>query len=120
MFRPPIRKFTPPTDIIELSDRIVVLVEIAGMRADNFSVVVTNQGLVITGVRERPVFDKPAYHQVEIAVGEFRLEFALPAPIEQDGVSARYYDGFLQVDLPRRPDRQIPIVDKTAEQQDQS
>ena len=120
MFRPPVRKFTPPTDIIELSDRIVVLVEIAGMRADDFSVVVTDHGLVITGVRARPVFDKPAYHRVEIGVGEFRLEFALPVPIEQDGVSARYYDGFLQVDLPRQASRQIAITDKTAEQQDQS
>ena len=117
MLRSSGRKFAPPTDIIELSDKIVVLVEIAGMRVEDFNLALFNRNLVITGVRERPNFTKPAYHQVEIGVGHFRLEIQLPIPVDTNSVSARYYDGFLQIDLPRRAEKQIRITN--VEQQDE-
>jgi HSP20 family protein len=108
----PNSRFTPPTDVIELADRMIVLVEIAGMRASDFNVALFNHRLIITGTRERPSI-QGAYHQVEIGYGEFRVELMLPWQVEQDEVSASYREGFLQVELPRRPERAIRVVDVT-------
>ncbi|MFN8530620.1 MAG: Hsp20/alpha crystallin family protein [Anaerolineae bacterium] len=110
------RRFVPPTDVIELPDRLVVRVEIAGLAPDAFSITLLNRRLIINGKRERPHWDVPtppgaAYHRVEIGYGEFRVEVALPFVVRGDAVSADYENGMLQVELPRLRDGQIHIVD---------
>jgi HSP20 family molecular chaperone IbpA len=105
------RPFSPPTDVLEFSDRLRIIVEIAGMRAGDFNVVLLDKRIVITGVRERPAIQGAAYHQVEIGYGEFRVEVHLPWSVQREEVGASYRDGFLQIDLPRRPDTQIKVVD---------
>lgn len=114
IFRPN-SQFTPPTDVLEFPDRLLVLIEIAGMRAGDFTITLMNNYLVVAGRRERPVSQGAAYHQVEIGYGDFRLEIVLPWPVEQDEVGATYRDGFLQVELPRRPEKAIRIIDVDAE-----
>lgn len=111
------KPFTPPTDVIELADKLIVLVEIAGIRAHELKITLLNEHLVITGFRERPQHTSPAYHQVEIIFGEFRVEVALPWPVESDAVTANYDEGFLKVELPRKAARHIPIVDLTNAEQ---
>jgi HSP20 family protein len=118
IFRPNTR-FNPPSDVIELENKMMVLIEIAGMRAGDFNVTLMSNHLVVTGTRERPAFNSnqlgAAYHQVEIGYGEFRIEVALPWPVDPDEVSASYREGFLQIGLPRRPERVLRIVDVEAE-----
>ena len=111
MIRQNSRPFAPPTDVIELADRLVVLVEIAGVRTSDLSITLMDRHLVISGMREQPQFSNPAYHQVEIGFGEFRIEVLLPWAVARENVSASYDAGFLQVELPRKSGRQIPIVD---------
>ena len=113
IFRPN-SQFTPPTDVIEFSDRLVVLMEIAGMKSGEFSVSLTSNQLIVSGTRERPSFQGAAYHQVEIGYGDFRVEVSLPWPVEQDDVTASYREGFLQIELPRRAEREIRIIDVDA------
>lgn len=113
IFRPN-SQFTPPTDVIEFSDRLVVLMEIAGMKSGEFSVSLTSNQLIVSGTRERPSFQGAAYHQVEIGYGDFRVEVSLPWPVEQDDVTASYREGFLQIELPRRVERAIRIIDVDA------
>lgn len=113
------RPFNPPTDVIEAGDKIIVLVEIAGIRSEDLKLTLTNQHLVITGVRDRPQQTASAYHQVEIFFGDFRVDVVLPWPVDSDTVTASYDDGFLKVELPRQAVRQIPIADiNTTEKQD--
>jgi HSP20 family protein len=112
MIRQNARPFTPPTDVIEMGNKVVILVEIAGMKTSDLNITLLDNQLVISGTREHPQFNNnPAYHQVEIGFGEFRIEVNLPWSVERDGVSATYEAGFLQVELPRKTGRQIPIVD---------
>jgi HSP20 family protein len=103
-------RWHPPTDVYELDDRLVVVVEVAGMRDGDFSVVLHGQELVISGVRQRTSPGDCAYHQLEIPFGEFRAEIALPWPVLRDDVTAAYRDGFLRVELPRTQKQQIQIV----------
>lgn len=110
--------FSPPTDVIELADKIVVRVEIAGMRASDFSITLLDRHLVISGTRERPHHANPAYHQVEIGYGEFRLEVGLPWLVERDSTTANYDAGFLQIELPRKSTQQIHVVDISGVEKD--
>lgn len=111
MIRHSNRTFSPPTDVIELADKILVIVEIAGMRAADLNITLLEHLLVISGQRERPQHPSPAYHQVEIGYGEFRIEVALPWHVNREAVTASYEAGFLQVELPRTSPRQIRVVE---------
>ncbi len=112
------RQFTPPVDIMELEQKVVVLVEIAGMRNADFDISLHNRTLTIVGVRERILLDNPAYHQVEINFGEFRIDVELPRAVQREGISAIYQHGFLHIELPRQTAEQVPIIDLSAEEQD--
>lgn len=104
------RTFSPPTDVIELADKVIVQVEIAGMRASDLNITLLDRAIVISGSRERPQHQNPAYHQVEIGYGNFRIDVAMPWPVEREGVTASYEAGFLQINLPRKSARQIHVV----------
>ncbi len=112
------RQFTPPTDVIEMSEKILVMVEIAGMRAGDFNIVLQNRQLTITGTRQRPGTEVAAYHQVEIGFGEFRIDLMLPWAASRDGVSATYEHGFLTIELPRKPVERVRVIDLDSQQQD--
>src|SRR3990172_9477395 len=79
--------------------------EIAGMRGADISVVFEKQLLKIQGQRSEAASRK-AYHQIEIAYGEFETHVRFPSPVEVAQVEATYMDGFLRVRLPKaRPHR---------------
>lgn len=98
------RVFMPPADVIELDDKIVIMIEIAGMRTGDFNLALHKRRLIVSGKRERPQIPHRAYHQVEIGFGNFRIEFILPWHANKHAVSAAYQDGFLQIELPRSSD----------------
>lgn len=95
----------PPTDICETEEAVVVTVEVAGMREAEFSVSLDRQVLSIRGVRSDRL-KAQAYHQLEIAYGEFLTQVHIPAATEAARIQADYSDGFLRVVLPKvRPAR---------------
>lgn len=108
----------PPTDVFESEDRLIVLVEIGGMRDGEFNVVLHDRRLLISGVRRRVSTERVAYHQMEVLYGEFRTEVTLPWPVNREGVTAIYREGFLRVELPPARNQQIQIVDVDIEQED--
>ncbi|MFN8379478.1 MAG: Hsp20/alpha crystallin family protein [Anaerolineae bacterium] len=112
------RPFKPPTDVIELPDRILVLVEIAGMRASQIAVAISGRELVISGERERPQVNATGYHQMEVGYGEFRVDVTLPFIVDRSSVIATYRDGFLQVELPRERESQEYRIEVITEEQD--
>jgi HSP20 family protein len=93
--------WSPPTDVVEEKDRLIVLVEIAGMRTGEFHISVDPQRLVIAGTRSTRSQGCVAYHQLEVCFGDFRTEVLLPWRVDEDKITAHYEDGFLRVELPR-------------------
>ncbi|MBI2330966.1 MAG: Hsp20/alpha crystallin family protein [Chloroflexi bacterium] len=90
----------PPTDVYETEDAYIVRMEIAGMREENFDVLVQNDTLYIMGFR--PHFPaRHAYHQMEIRSGKFTTVIKLPGSVEVDDALAEYQDGFLTITLPK-------------------
>jgi HSP20 family protein len=112
------RQFNPPTDVIELADKLLVIIEIAGMRSNDFNITLHNRQLTITGKRPRMGTEVAAYHQVEIVYGEFRIDVNLPWTANRDEVTANYEQGFLKVELPRRPAETVRVVDLNTQKQD--
>ena len=100
----------PPTDVMEEGDRLVILVEIAGMRRGEFHVALNSQRLMISGTRPRPLESSTAYHQLEVRYGEFRTEVALPWPVDDEAIVAEYDDGFLRIELPRANIDEVRVI----------
>lgn len=98
----------PPTDVFETEDAIVVRVEIAGMKEEDFSIELNDRYLSIHGTRP-DVPERRAYHQMEIRFGEFNTIVELMFPVIAADVEAIYQDGFLRVVLPKAKARKIPI-----------
>lgn len=98
----------PPTDVYETEDAFVVVVEVAGMRGTEISVTLEKSVLTIRGLRIDKG-DMKAYHQMEIAYGEFETRVKLPRRIEQDEIEATYSDGFLRVVMPKIQSKNIQI-----------
>lgn len=93
-------KWRPATDVYETDTSYQVRVEIAGMRGSDISVTFERQTLVIQGARIDAGPQK-AYHQLEIAYGEFETAIQIPESVEVSKIEASYVDGFLRVELPK-------------------
>ena len=100
--------WSPPTDVYETDDAYAVRVEIAGMREDDFEVVVENNTLLISGNRP-DIPERRAYHQMEIRFGKFTTAIGLPGPVDIDHAVAQYADGFLTITLPKSKPNQIKV-----------
>lgn len=101
--------WSPPTDLFENDRNYVIRVEVAGMRHQDFSVVLDNNLLTISGSRpDTP--ERRAYHQMEVRFGEFSTTVAVPGPVNVETSTAEYEDGFLVVTLPKAAPSKINIV----------
>lgn len=104
-----VRPWQPPTDVYENDEGIVVRVEIAGMRVEDFSITLDERRLLIEGARQDPE-PKQTYYQMEIGYGEFHVEVQLPWIVDPDCVEATYEAGFLRIFLPRPPACRVQAV----------
>ena len=90
----------PPADIYEAADAVIVTVELAGVDADELDVLLYEDALIVSGQRRLPsVAPGGRYHAAEIRQGWFRLEVALPTPIDPERAQAHYDQGLLQMTL---------------------
>jgi HSP20 family protein len=98
----------PPTDVYETDAAIIIRVEVAGMRESDFTISLVERNLTIRGIRQ-DTSERRAYHQMEIAFGEFNTEVELPLAIISDKVEAIYRDGFLRITLPIAQPKHIKV-----------
>lgn len=112
----------PPTDVYRTEDRLVVVIEIAGMREEDFEIVLQGRQLIVGGIRQQlgGRDETVAYHQMEIERGTFRTVIHLPWNVDRDRVSAGYRDGLLKIELPRLEATQIRVINVPEEDQDEA
>ena len=100
--------WSPPTDVYETEKAYVARVEIAGMREDDFEVLVENDTLLISG--SRPDYtERRAYQQMEIRFGKFSTAVSLPGPVNVEQAHAEYKDGFLTIIIPKSTPKQVKV-----------
>jgi HSP20 family protein len=99
-------KWKPRTDVYETDEELVVHMDIAGMRAEDFAVELNDGILKISGersgVRQQ---GKRHYHAMEVQIGPFERRFRLPVVVDPASIRATYEHGFLEVRLAKQPPR---------------
>jgi len=105
--------FAPKTDIYEEDDRIVLDMELPGMREEDLNLTLEGNTLTVSGERKMEKERKQdRYHRIERSYGGFARTFSLPATVDQNAVEAKYESGVLHVSMVKRADarsRQIRI-----------
>jgi HSP20 family protein len=98
----PDQSFSPPMDIYETEDHLVVLLEIAGMKTEDIHVTFGKDILSISGFRKEPSSPpKTRLHQMEIDYGRFQRTIRIPFPLRSDDFKASYRQGFLVITVPK-------------------
>src|SRR5438094_9803697 len=107
--------WTPAIDMYETDSEIVVLLDLAGVDADKTEVQAEAHELIVRGVRRErhaapPANGERSYHALEIPYGRFERTIRLPLDVDTESASANYRDGLLEITLPKRQPRQVPIA----------
>jgi HSP20 family protein len=96
--------WTPPVDIYETDEALVLKAELPGFSKDEIGIELKENTLVIKGERKREDEMKEGnYHRVERAYGAFQRSFMLPTTVDHEKVKASYKDGILELHLPKVP-----------------
>src|SRR5438876_6260649 len=96
-------KLKPRTDVYETDAELIVHMDIAGMRAEDFSVELNDGILKIAGERIARQQGKRHYHSMEVQIGPFERRFRLPVVVDPDSIRANYEHGFLEIRLTKQP-----------------
>ncbi len=96
--------WSPPMDIYETKEEIVILAEVAGVNKEDLDIEINSKAVKIGGRRhDLPRKENATYRLAEIQCGRFERILFLPTPINTEEVSASYVDGMLQIRLARLP-----------------
>src|SRR3954451_13572283 len=106
--------WVPAVDMWETDEALYILFDLAGVEADKTEVRAEPHALTVRGVRSgRHAPHTPHvhrnYHAVEIPYGRFERTLHLPPGLDTAAASASYRDGLLEITLPKRQPRQVPI-----------
>jgi HSP20 family protein len=94
--------WTPPVDIYETAENLVIKAELPGLSTEDVSVRVDDNVLSIKGERKREVgVESEDYHVIERSYGHFRRSFVLPKNVDQEKVQAKFKDGILFIAIPK-------------------
>lgn len=93
--------FTPPIDIFETEDGLVLLADLPGVSGETLELQVQDNKLTLFG-RVEPMIPEGArlMHQ-EYRVGHFLRSFILSDEVDHERISAKLNQGVLEVQLPR-------------------
>ena len=96
------RVWEPAMDVYETENEVVVVVELAGVKEDQISVIAERNTLLIRGERkDTSTQGHKSYHQIEIHVGPFQRGIQLPTAVDPAKAKASCEDGLLRITLPK-------------------
>jgi HSP20 family protein len=109
--------FSPPTDVWETEKSVGIVMEIADLLPEDFTINYRGGYLIVEGARRQPDADADnpilKYHKKEIDYGKFLVKIKMNTRIDMDKIVANYKDGLLKIDLPknvgRKPSRSVEI-----------
>jgi HSP20 family molecular chaperone IbpA len=105
------RYVTPPADIYETPEKLVVMADVPGVTSEHLDVRVDNHILTIRGQASRALTGEPTYREYDL-VNYFR-QFELSDKVNVSGISADLKHGVLMLSLPKAEEakpRQIAVT----------
>lgn len=116
--------FVPPVDIYEDEHKLVLKLEIPGIRQEDLDVRMENSTLSVRGERSFETEGKEEnFHRVERRYGSFYRAFTVPNTIDPESIKAEYDAGVLRLELQKRPEskpKQIKVNVGSAKQLNQT
>ena len=116
--------FVPPVDIYEDEHKLVLKLEIPGIRQEDLDVRMENSTLSVRGERSFESEGKEEnFHRVERRYGSFYRAFTVPTTIDPESIKAEYDAGVLRLELQKRPEskpKQIKVNVGSAKQLNQN
>jgi HSP20 family protein len=116
--------FVPPVDIYEDENKLVLKIEIPGMRQEDLDVRMENNTLTVKGERTFQSEGKEEnFHRVERRYGSFYRAFTMPNTIDPNSIKADYDAGVLHLELQKRAEtkpKQIKVNVGSARQLNQN
>jgi len=93
---------TPPVDIVEDAEGIVVTVDMPGVSKDHVSIGVEGDTLTLEGVVSlgENTQLQPVYQ--EVGVAQYRRSFVLSRDLDTEHIEAQMRDGVLTLRVPKR------------------
>src|ERR1700759_5609110 len=105
--------FAPPVDIYEDDKKLILKLEVPGVKQDDIDLQVEGRTLTVRGERKFSSEEKQEnFHRVEHRYGTFARSFTLPNSVDAENVNATYDAGVLQLEFPKKAEakpRQIKI-----------
>ena len=95
-------QWTPPADIYETADELVVTLDLPGVDPKMIDLSVENNVLTIRGERQfEDKQNKDNFHRIERSYGAFARSFTLSTLVNADKIRASYKNGVLCINLPK-------------------
>jgi len=104
--------YSPAVDIFENDDRISVLADMPGVKAQDLKIDLRENVLTLSGPVVTPESAKETHVLREYETGTFFRQFTLSEVIDQSKIDAKLVDGVLKLELPkleRAKPRQITV-----------
>jgi HSP20 family protein len=93
--------WSPPIEVFEKGDKIVVRAEIPGISKEDVTIDVTDDALTIEGERRQESEDRgEGFYRSERSYGRFLRTIPLPEGVDTEKADAKFKDGVLEVTLP--------------------
>jgi len=102
----------PFYDLYVTGEKMIITIEIAGVRVRDIAIYAAKTFMVIDGIRRSPEkIDKNhcTFHNLEIPYGRFNRRIDFPWPVEPRKCQYRIENGILTITLPIMKERIIPI-----------
>ena len=104
---------TPPVDVHETADEIVVSASLPGMKPEDVEITITGQNLTLRGeFKADDEVTKDQYLYRERRYGAFHRNIQLPVRVQGEGAEATFTNGVLALRIPKADEvkpRQIRI-----------
>ncbi len=95
--------FVPAVDVYEDEHKLVLKLEVPGVKQEDLDIQVENQTLTVRGQRKFDAEEKEEnFHRIERRFGSFVRSFTLPMTIDTGSVTAKYENGVLAVQLAKK------------------
>jgi HSP20 family protein len=99
--------FVPAVDVYEDPQKLVLKLEIPGVKPEDVDIRLENQNLVVKGERRFEEDEKAEnFHRIERRFGSFVRSFTLPQTVDSDSVNATYDAGVLTISLAKKAEAQ--------------
>jgi HSP20 family protein len=94
-------EFLAPCDIYEEKDKLIVRMDLPGLRKEDVNVTLQEGILTVKGERKLQAPKDATYYTQERVSGTFMRTIQLPVAVEAGKIDAHFRDGVLEITLPK-------------------